>query len=51
MSLDLSKIAAQIEGMASDLKADEESWKRNLTCALETLQLQSADLEVLKRKL
>jgi hypothetical protein len=51
MSLDLSKIASQIEGMASDLKADEESWKRNLTCALETLQLQSADLEVLKRKL
>jgi hypothetical protein len=51
MSLDLNQVAAQIDGMAADLKAEEENWKNCLSRALETLRLQSADVDSLRRKI
>ena len=51
MSLDLNKVAAQIEGMAAELKAEEDEWKSCLNRALETLHLQSADIESLKYRI
>ena len=51
MSLDLNQVAAQIDGMAASLKAEEENWKRCLSRALEILQLQAADVDSLRRKI
>jgi len=51
MSLDLSQVAAQIDGMAASLKAEEANWRGCLDRALETLQLQAADLDALRRKI
>ena len=51
MSLDLSQVAAQIDAMASSLKAEERNWKACLDRALETIQLQSADLDALRKKI
>jgi len=51
MSLDLNQLAAQIDGMAASLKAEEENWKGCLGRALEILHLQSADLDSLRRKI
>jgi hypothetical protein len=51
MSLDLNQLAAQIDGMAASLKAEEENWKGCLGRALEIFHLQSADLDSLRRKI
>jgi len=51
MSLDLNKVAAQIEGMAASLKDDEANWKGCIGRALEVLREQSGDLEALREKI
>ncbi|MCJ7557795.1 MAG: DNA double-strand break repair nuclease NurA [Gammaproteobacteria bacterium] len=51
MSLDLNQVSGQIDGMAASLKAEEENWKRCLGRALEMLQLQSADVDSLRKKI
>jgi len=51
MSLDLNQVAVQIDGMAASLKAEEENWKGCLGRALETLHLQSANLDSLRKKI
>jgi len=51
MSLDLNKVAAQIDGMAASLKDDEANRKGCLSRALEVLHEQSGDLEALKEKI
>jgi len=51
MSLDLNKVAAQIDGMAASLKDDEENWQGRLGRALEILHLQSGDLDSLRKKI
>ena len=51
MSLDLNQVAAQIDGMAASLKAEQENWKACLGRALEILHLQSADLDSLRRRI
>jgi hypothetical protein len=51
MSLDLNKVAAQIEGMAESLKAEQQDREGRLGHALETLRLKSADVASLKKKI
>ena len=49
MPLDLSQIAAQIEGLAARLKAEEKQRGERLERALQLLQ--TADVDPLKRKI
>jgi hypothetical protein len=51
MSLDLNQVAAQIDGMAADLKADEQGRKDCLRRALDELLSRSSDIEALRAKL
>ena len=51
MSLDLTQVAAQIQGMASRLKIEEKERDRHLSCACETLRRMSVDLDSLKKKI
>jgi hypothetical protein len=49
MALDLTRIAAQVEGMVARLKASSEQLQQKLRKALDTLG-QATDLDLLKRK-
>jgi len=51
MSLDLSKVAAQVGGMVSRLKDDLEGRRQRLSLALNTMQSREIDLEALKKKI
>ncbi len=51
MSLDLTKVASQVEGMAARLKADSAERQEHLQNALVVLGDRDADLEQLKRKI
>jgi GNAT superfamily N-acetyltransferase len=51
MSLDLNKVAAQIEGMAESLKAEQQDRESRLRHALETLRLKSNDVSSLRKKI
>ncbi len=51
MSLDLTKVASQVEGMAARLKADSAERQEHLQNALAVLGDRDADLEQLKRKI
>lgn len=51
MSLDLTQVAAQIEGMAANLEAEEKDREDRLSHALDILRFQSADLDSLKRRI
>jgi len=51
MSLDLGRLAAQIDAMAESLKAEEGNWNACLDKALDTIQRQSLDLDALRRKI
>ena len=51
MSLDLTKIVLQVEGMIARLKAGSKERQEHLQCALEVLCDRDADLEHLKRKI
>jgi hypothetical protein len=51
MSLDLNKVAAQIEGMAESLKAEQKDKDGRLRHALEVLRLKSADVALLRKKI
>src|SRR4030043_2055140 len=51
MSLDLNKVAAQIEGMAESLKAEQEDREDRLKHALEMFRLKSADIASLKKRI
>jgi hypothetical protein len=51
MSLDLNKVAAQIEGMAESLKAEQQDREGRLGHALEVLRLKSADVASLRKKI
>ncbi|MEE8372629.1 MAG: DNA double-strand break repair nuclease NurA [Dehalococcoidia bacterium] len=51
MPLDLTRVVAQIEGMAATLQAEEQERGQRLSHALETLRHQSADLDSLKKKI
>jgi len=51
MSLDLSKVAAQMDGMAASLKAGSEERRQHLLKALATAVDDSIDIEKLKSKI
>lgn len=51
MSLDLNKVAAQIEGMAENLKAEQKDREGHLGQALEVLRLTSRDAARLRKKI
>ncbi|MCJ7425997.1 MAG: DNA double-strand break repair nuclease NurA [Dehalococcoidales bacterium] len=51
MSLDLTKVAAQVGNMVARLKASDEERRRRLQTALDTLNDKSLDLEGLKKKI
>jgi hypothetical protein len=51
MSLDLTKIASQVEGMASRLKASSQQRQQHRQQALNILNDETTDLEQLKRKI
>ena len=51
MSLDLTKVAAQVGSMVARLKASGEERRRRLQTALDTLNDKSLDLEGLKKKI
>jgi len=51
MSLDLNRVAAQIEGMAAGLKAEQQEKEGRLGHALDVLRLKSNDLDALRRKI
>ncbi|MBM3155976.1 MAG: DNA double-strand break repair nuclease NurA [Chloroflexi bacterium] len=51
MSLDLNKVAAQIEGMAQSLKSEQQDRESRLGNALDTLRLKSADVASLRKKI
>jgi hypothetical protein len=51
MSLDLNKVAAQIEGMAESLKAEQTDKEGRIRHALEVLRLKSIDVASLKKKI
>ena len=50
MSLDLNQVAAQIEGMASGLKAEQKEKEGHLSHALDVLRLKSGDLDSLRKR-
>ncbi len=50
MSLDLTKVAAQVGGMVARLKADGEEKQKRLNYALDVLCNRATDLDYLKRK-
>ena len=50
MSLDLTSIASQVEGMAAQLKAGGQERRQHLLKALDILNSQDTDLEWLKKK-
>ena len=47
MSLDLNQVAAQIEGMAANLKAEQKEKEGRLSHALEVFHAKSSDLDSL----
>ncbi len=51
MSLDLTKVAAQVEGMVARLKAEAAERRQRLLQALDILRNPPADLDTLKRKI
>ena len=51
MSLNLSRVATQIQDMATTLKADQQNRQSRLAFAIDTLTSQSADISSLIRKL
>ncbi|MBE0480741.1 MAG: DNA double-strand break repair nuclease NurA [Dehalococcoidia bacterium] len=51
MSLDLSRLAEQVEQMAVDLKAEREGWNRRFQRAVAVFHEQAADLDSLKSKI
>jgi hypothetical protein len=51
MALDLNKVAAQIEGMAADLKAEQKDKEAHLSHALEILRIKSGDLDSLRKRI
>jgi len=51
VSLDLTKVAAQVGGMVARLKAGGAQRRKHLNYALDVLHNWSADLEHLKRKI
>jgi len=51
MSLDLTKVAAQVVGMVARLKADLNERQAHLQYALNTLHRQATDIDNLKRKI
>jgi len=51
MSLDLTKVAAQVDNMVARLKASGEERRKRLQTALNTLNDKSLDLEGLKKKI
>jgi hypothetical protein len=51
LSLDLTKVAAQVIGMISRLKDDREEGQQRLQFALDTLRNRTIDLDDLKRKI
>jgi len=50
MSLDITRVAAQISGMVARLRGDSEQRRRRLQSALETAGNYSGDLDSLRRK-
>jgi hypothetical protein len=50
MSLDLNQVAAQIEGMAAGLKAEQKEKEGHLSHALNVLRLKSGDLDSLRKR-
>ena len=50
MSLDLTKVASQVGGMVTRLKAGDEERQRRLNYALDVLRNQTSNLDYLKRK-
>lgn len=50
MSLDLNQVAAQIEGMAAGLKAEQKEKEGHLSHALDVLRLKSGDLDSLRKR-
>ncbi len=51
MSLDLNQVAAQIEGMAAGLKAEQKEKESHLSHALDVLRLKSGDLDSLRKRI
>ncbi|HUT96636.1 MAG TPA: DNA double-strand break repair nuclease NurA [Dehalococcoidales bacterium] len=51
MSLDLTKVAAQVGNMVARLKASGEQRQKRLQTALDTLERKSIDIEALKKKI
>ena len=51
MSLDLNKVAGQIESMAADLKAEQKDKEARLSHALEIMRLKSNELDPLKKRI
>ena len=51
MSLDITRVAAQVSGMIARLRDGSAQRQQRLQCALDTLGKQSADLDALKRKI
>ncbi|MFC2019554.1 DNA double-strand break repair nuclease NurA [Chloroflexota bacterium] len=51
MSLDLTKVAAQVGGMVAQLKADGEARQKRLNYTLEVLHNQAGEIDALKRKI
>jgi hypothetical protein len=51
MSLDLNKVASQIEGMAASLKAEQKDKEARLSHALEVLHAKSSDIASLKKRI
>ena len=51
MSLDLTRVAAQVSGMIAKLKDTREERQKRLQFALDTLSSRSVDLDDLKRKI
>jgi len=51
VSLDITKVAAQVSGMIARLRDGSAQRQQRLQCALDTLGNQSADFEALQRKI
>jgi hypothetical protein len=51
MSLDLNQVAAQIEGMAANLKAEQKEKENRLSHALEVFLAKSSDLDSLRKRI
>jgi len=51
MSLDLTKVAAQVEGMVAKLKAGSKERQEHLQNALDTLHNKATDLDYLQKKI